>query len=164
MTNEKKMMWTKKDLLGLEYLSREEIEHILYTAASFKEVTTRQIKKVPALRGKTVTMELTVLEVKKLELPELTADLLAELGAFETVDELRVAFRKQLENQLEWHRRRQVRQQVASALTASATWDLPPDLLRRQSQRELERSILSCGAAASMTIRSGAMSTNSARR
>jgi aspartate carbamoyltransferase catalytic subunit len=54
MVNEKKMVWTKKDLLGLEYLSCEEIEHILYTAASFKEVTTRQIKKVPALRGKTV--------------------------------------------------------------------------------------------------------------
>jgi aspartate carbamoyltransferase catalytic subunit len=51
---ERKLIWTKKDLLGLEYLSREEIEHILYTAASFKEVTTRQIKKVPALRGKTV--------------------------------------------------------------------------------------------------------------
>ena len=46
--------WTKKDLLGLEYLSKEEIEFILYTAESFKEVTTRQIKKVPALRGKTV--------------------------------------------------------------------------------------------------------------
>ncbi len=51
---EKKTVWTKKDLLGLEYLSREEIEHILLTAASFKEVTTREIKKVPALRGKTV--------------------------------------------------------------------------------------------------------------
>lgn len=49
-----KIVWTKKDLLGLEYLSKEEIETILYTAASFKEVTTRQIKKVPALRGKTV--------------------------------------------------------------------------------------------------------------
>lgn len=47
-------VWTKKDLLGLEYLSKEEIELILYTAESFKEVTTRQIKKVPALRGKTV--------------------------------------------------------------------------------------------------------------
>ncbi len=46
--------WTKKDLLGLEYLSREEIELILHTADSFKEVTTREIKKVPALRGKTV--------------------------------------------------------------------------------------------------------------
>ncbi|MFA6320272.1 MAG: aspartate carbamoyltransferase catalytic subunit [Candidatus Omnitrophota bacterium] len=51
---EKKIVWTKKDLLGLEYLSKEEIELILYTAGSFKEVTTRQIKKVPALRGKTV--------------------------------------------------------------------------------------------------------------
>lgn len=40
--------------MGLEYLSKEEIEHILYTAEGFKEVTTRQIKKVPALRGKTV--------------------------------------------------------------------------------------------------------------
>ncbi|MDD5427876.1 MAG: aspartate carbamoyltransferase catalytic subunit [Candidatus Omnitrophica bacterium] len=51
---EKKTVWTKKDMLGLEYLSKEEIELILYTAGSFKEVTTRQIKKVPALRGKTV--------------------------------------------------------------------------------------------------------------
>jgi len=31
---------------------------------------------------------------------------------------------------------------VAAALTASASWDLPPDLLRRQAQRELERAIL----------------------
>lgn len=48
------MTWTKKDLLGLEDLSREEIEIILATAESFKEVSTRDIKKVPALRGKTV--------------------------------------------------------------------------------------------------------------
>jgi len=48
------MLWTKKDLLGLEYLSKEEIEFILSTAASFKEVSTRTIKKVPALRGSTV--------------------------------------------------------------------------------------------------------------
>jgi len=47
------MAWTKKDLLGLEYLTQEEIELILDTAESFKEVSTREIKKVPALRGKT---------------------------------------------------------------------------------------------------------------
>lgn len=51
MTN--KFVWTKKDLLGLEHLSAEEIMHILNTAASFKEVSTRDIKKVPLLRGKT---------------------------------------------------------------------------------------------------------------
>ncbi|MFA5118729.1 MAG: aspartate carbamoyltransferase catalytic subunit [Candidatus Omnitrophota bacterium] len=48
------MVWTRKDLLGLDDLSREEIELILSTADSFKEVSSRQIKKVPALRGKTV--------------------------------------------------------------------------------------------------------------
>jgi aspartate carbamoyltransferase catalytic subunit len=48
------MSWTKKDLLGLEYLTKEEIELILSTAESFKEVSGRDIKKVPALRGKTV--------------------------------------------------------------------------------------------------------------
>ena len=48
------MIWTKKDLLGLEYLSQEEISLILETAESFKEVSSRDIKKVPALRGKTV--------------------------------------------------------------------------------------------------------------
>jgi len=46
--------WDQKDLLGLENLSKEKIELILSTAESFKEVSTRGIKKVPALRGKTV--------------------------------------------------------------------------------------------------------------
>ena len=46
--------WIQKDLLGLEYLTKEQIEYILTTAESFKEVSTRGIKKVPALRGKTV--------------------------------------------------------------------------------------------------------------
>ncbi len=48
------MNWTRKDLLGLEDLTKEEIALILDTADSFKEVSTREIKKVPALRGKTV--------------------------------------------------------------------------------------------------------------
>lgn len=43
-----------KDLLGLEPLSREQIQLILDTAEPFKEVSERAIKKVPALRGKTI--------------------------------------------------------------------------------------------------------------
>jgi aspartate carbamoyltransferase catalytic subunit len=46
--------WTKKNLLSLEDLSKEEISLILNTAESFKEVSNREVKKVPALRGKTV--------------------------------------------------------------------------------------------------------------
>ncbi len=48
--------WERHDLLDLEELSKEEIELILTTAKSFKEVSTRDVKKVPALRGKTVVM------------------------------------------------------------------------------------------------------------
>ena len=43
-----------KDLVGLEHLSPAQIQLILDTAEPFKEVSERQIKKVPALRGKTV--------------------------------------------------------------------------------------------------------------
>lgn len=48
--------WTKHSLLDLQSLTRKEIELILETAKSFKEVSTRDVKKVPALRGKTVVM------------------------------------------------------------------------------------------------------------
>src|SRR5947209_12519062 len=46
--------WNRKDLLGLRELSPEEINFILETADAFKQVGTREIKKVPALRGKTL--------------------------------------------------------------------------------------------------------------
>ncbi len=46
--------WRRKDLLGIAELSAAEIELILDTAESFAEVGERPIKKVPALRGKTV--------------------------------------------------------------------------------------------------------------
>jgi len=48
--------WTRHHLFDLQELSKEEIELILETARSFKEVSTRDVKKVPALRGKTVVM------------------------------------------------------------------------------------------------------------
>ena len=48
------MEWTRKDLLSLYDLEAEEIECILDTAAEFKKVSERRVKKVPALRGKTV--------------------------------------------------------------------------------------------------------------
>lgn len=48
------MIWQRKNLLGLEELTLEEINFVLDTADSFKEISTRAIKKVPTLRGKTV--------------------------------------------------------------------------------------------------------------
>src|SRR5918999_2621638 len=46
--------WTRKHLLGLEELGADEIRLVLDTADSFKEVSTRSVKKVPALRGRVV--------------------------------------------------------------------------------------------------------------
>jgi aspartate carbamoyltransferase catalytic subunit len=46
--------WTRKDLTGLDELSAEEITFLLDTARAFKGVGERSLKKVPALRGKTL--------------------------------------------------------------------------------------------------------------
>ncbi len=43
----------RKDLVGIRDISKEDIEAILDTASSFKDVLRRDIKKVPTLRGKT---------------------------------------------------------------------------------------------------------------
>jgi len=50
------MQLRHKDLLGLEYLDKEEITLILETARPFKDLFTRSVKKVPPLRGKTVVL------------------------------------------------------------------------------------------------------------
>ncbi len=48
------MTFRHKHILGIEQLSREDIETILDSADSFKEINSREIKKVPTLRGKTI--------------------------------------------------------------------------------------------------------------
>jgi len=48
------MKFEKKDILGIKDLSVDEINLILETAESFLEISTRKIKKVPTLRGKTI--------------------------------------------------------------------------------------------------------------
>ena len=49
-----KTSFPRKDLLDIESLSRQEIQLILDTSESFKEISGRRIKKVPTLRGKTI--------------------------------------------------------------------------------------------------------------
>ena len=48
------MSWKRKDLLGMQDLDAAEIIGVLDTATSMKEIASREIKKVPTLRGKTV--------------------------------------------------------------------------------------------------------------
>ncbi len=53
-TKSKKFEWNRKHLLGLRDLSAEEITYILDTAKGFEQISTRAVKKAPALRGKLV--------------------------------------------------------------------------------------------------------------
>ena len=46
--------WHRKDLVSIAALSAAEITQLLDTASAFKDVGTREVKKVPALRGKTL--------------------------------------------------------------------------------------------------------------
>lgn len=96
----------------------------------------------PELRGEKVDLEIEVLEVKRLKLPELTEDFLQELGEFETEADLRDAIKQNLERQLEYQQQQNARQQITAMLTESASWELPPGLLKRQSARELERAVM----------------------
>jgi aspartate carbamoyltransferase catalytic subunit len=47
-------MFTHRHLLGIEGLSKDDLQFVLDTAKSFREISEREVKKVPTLRGKTV--------------------------------------------------------------------------------------------------------------
>jgi len=93
------------------------------------------------LRGKQITAIFEVLEVKRLELPELTPTFLKSLGC-DNEGELKDKIKSLLERQLQYHQQQEARRQITTALTKTAEWDLPPNLLKRQSAREFERAIL----------------------
>lgn len=95
-----------------------------------------------ALAGQKVEVEFEVLDVKKLELPELTESFLDEMGGFKNVEELHEAIKEDFAQQLEYQQRQRAREQVSAALVESANWELPPRLLKRQSSREMERAVL----------------------
>lgn len=126
-----------------------QIEDFDKLMAGVKAGETRQAEVVIAenavnatLRGKTVAANFEILEVKRLKTPELNEDMLAELGDFKTEADLRDAISDQLTRRMEYEQRQIARDEILKALTEAANWDLPPDLLERQSRRELQRAIL----------------------
>jgi trigger factor len=94
------------------------------------------------LRGEKIGAELKVLKVEKIELPKLTSSFLEEIGGFTDEDDLREEVRGELERQQRYRRQQHIRRQITRALTAGANWELPPGLLKRQTQRELRRMVL----------------------
>ncbi len=93
-------------------------------------------------RGKEIDASIDVVEVFKRENPPITAALLEDLGDFESEEELRSFVRQSLERQANYRTQQAVRERVVELLAGAAEFDLPPDMVRRQTERELERKIL----------------------
>ena len=92
------------------------------------------------LKGEKVEVEISVLDVKRVE-AQTAADVAEKLG-IESEGELKDLIKESLEGQLQYAQREKIRDQISASLTESATWELPPDLLRRQSRRELDRNVM----------------------
>ncbi len=95
-----------------------------------------------SMRGKVVDAEIKVVEVLHRSLPELTKSYLEELGDFESEEDLRQFVRESLDRQRSYREQQAVRRAVVELLTNNANFDLPTDLVRRQTNRELQRKIL----------------------
>lgn len=93
-------------------------------------------------KGKEVDSEVEVIEVLKLEKPEITPKILEELGDFESEEELRGFVRESLERQADYRTQQAVRARVLELLGESVSFELPEDLVKRQTSRELQRKVL----------------------
>ena len=93
------------------------------------------------LRGEAVTGTFTVLGVFKQELPALTRELLDRIGV-ESEQGLNDQIRDALTRQREYRQRQDAREQLLSKMVASADWDLPEKLVRRQTENALRRELL----------------------
>jgi trigger factor len=106
------------------------------------KVVVSQDAETEAVRGQEVDVKVELLDVKRMTLPELDEQMLKQIGDFENEGDLRDAVKSELERQLNYRQHQRIRQQITDLLTESASWDLPPDLLKRQASRELERSVM----------------------
>ena len=96
------------------------------------------------LRGQTVDVEFVVQEIKYVHLPEITPAFLDEIGhgQIDSEDDLREAVRGELQRQLVYRQQQQIREEIVATLTRDANWELPPELLRKQASRELDRALM----------------------
>ena len=104
------------------------------------EVTVSEFADNEDLQGKSITVSFEILDVKRIE--KKSADEVAKKLGHESVETLRTAIMGSLTDRLSYEQRETIRDQISTSLTESANWELPPDLLRRQASRELQRNVM----------------------
>jgi trigger factor len=93
------------------------------------------------LRGEPVTIHFEIADVKRLRLPALDQEFFDQVGT-ESEAVLRQEIREVLERQVTYEQRQATRRQVLEKITASADWDLPESLVKRQVENALRREVL----------------------
>ncbi|MBL8888474.1 MAG: trigger factor [Planctomycetaceae bacterium] len=97
----------------------------------------------PIARDKKANVKIKILDIKRYEDAELNETNVEKFGdRFSDVGEVRDAIKSELERRMAFEEDRLVRQAITASLTEAANWQLPPDLLERQSRRELERAVM----------------------
>lgn len=94
-----------------------------------------------SLREQEVTGEFKIHEVKRIQVDEISPSMLEGLG-FDDTEELRSFVRSELTRQFEYHQQQSLRKQIVDELTKDADWELPESLVRKQTNRELQRMML----------------------
>ena len=93
------------------------------------------------LRGETVTAEFKIKAVKSVTVPEMDEDFMERLG-IESPEELDDRMYDHLTRQIEYSQRQATREQVLEQIQAAADWDLPEELVSKQTSNAMQREIL----------------------
>lgn len=93
------------------------------------------------MRDETVHAKFTILDVKRMELPELDDAMLERIGA-ESKEKLDELLKDSLTRQVSYEQRQKTREQVLEKITESASWELPEGLVRKHVDNALRREIL----------------------
>jgi len=92
------------------------------------------------LRNQTVQASFLVKDVKTVQLPEVTHELCHEFGVH-SEEQLKELIRSVLDRRLDYEQRQAARRQVLAQIGEASKWDLPQDLLMRQSRNALRRRV-----------------------
>lgn len=95
----------------------------------------------PSLRGQEIDVTFEVKDLKFLRLPEVDADFLAAIG-FDTEAELKDALKEILQSRLESSQRQAVRNELMNQLIAAVPFELPRDLVNRQTRDTLRKRVM----------------------
>ena len=98
------------------------------------------------LAGKTLTYTVKVQAIKQKSVPELNDEFAKQLGAFQTVDDVRKAVREQMETERKHHAEREAKDKLVAELIQGNDFEVPEALIEQQIDIRLERGLRALAA------------------